>query len=642
MTPDQRDRRRRGLRWPRREHPRPRRGPSARGDRAASVVVDLDLAARWPRGDRRHRAPARPALGRPAPGRAAGFRPEPCCPCCPPRRAAHVLSARGGAPPDVPRPRHATSSPSLADGPARLVVDVPLSSPLLPAVLASGATGGVLVGLRTRALADADAAVSRLLDAPEAPAVEPDLRLVTRGRRAGADVVDDVVAHLGVAHLHHLGGRPARAPRRRARASSPAPAVTRCAGARTPSSRRSTTWPRRRDRAGRTRFDDARASAPSGQARRRRRGRRAIGGRARRHPGRRRPAAAARGLLDQLVGLGPLAHLAADASVTDLLVNGDGAVWVDRGRGRRARPRRGCRSPTCVRSPCGWPGSPVAGSTTPSRGSTACCPVVCGCTPCCRRSPTAARTSACGSPATAPAASTTLVRLGAATPDLAVAAARRRRRAGLARRHGRHRRRQDDGARRRCSPSAGRERSSSSRTSASSTPTTPTSSGSRVVGPTSRASARSPSSTSCGRPCGCGPTGSSSARCAAREVRELLAALNTGHEGGMSTLHANGPEEVPARFEALGALAGMPRDAVHAQLREALQAVVHVVRRGRVTPRRPGRGRRPRPGGPGCVRVVEAAASSGDGRPRRRARARPARPAGAVGGRPGCRWVAPC
>jgi pilus assembly protein CpaF len=62
------------------------------------------------------------------------------------------------------------------------------------------------------------------------------------------------------------------------------------------------------------------------------------------------------------------------------------------------------------------------------------------------------------------------------------------------------------------------------------------------------------------------------------EVRELLAALNTGHEGGMSTLHANGPEEVPARVEALAALAGMPRPAVHAQLRQALRAVVHVAR----------------------------------------------------------------
>ena len=64
------------------------------------------------------------------------------------------------------------------------------------------------------------------------------------------------------------------------------------------------------------------------------------------------------------------------------------------------------------------------------------------------------------------------------------------------------------------------------------------------------------------------------------EVRELMAALNTGHEGGMSTLHANGPEELPARLEALGALAGMPRSAVHAQLRQALRAVVHVVRDG--------------------------------------------------------------
>lgn len=62
------------------------------------------------------------------------------------------------------------------------------------------------------------------------------------------------------------------------------------------------------------------------------------------------------------------------------------------------------------------------------------------------------------------------------------------------------------------------------------------------------------------------------------EVRDLLAALNTGHEGGASTLHANGPEEVPARLEALGALAGMPRPAVHSQLRGAVQAVVHVAR----------------------------------------------------------------
>ena len=64
------------------------------------------------------------------------------------------------------------------------------------------------------------------------------------------------------------------------------------------------------------------------------------------------------------------------------------------------------------------------------------------------------------------------------------------------------------------------------------------------------------------------------------EVREMLGALNTGHEGGCGTLHANSVEEVPARFEALGALAGMPRDAVHAQLRGAVRVVVHVRRSG--------------------------------------------------------------
>ncbi|MFN8097713.1 MAG: TadA family conjugal transfer-associated ATPase [Dermatophilaceae bacterium] len=68
------------------------------------------------------------------------------------------------------------------------------------------------------------------------------------------------------------------------------------------------------------------------------------------------------------------------------------------------------------------------------------------------------------------------------------------------------------------------------------------------------------------------------------EVRELLLALNTGHEGGSCTLHANRPADVPARLEALGALAGMSREAVRAQVATAISTVVHVVRRpgGRV------------------------------------------------------------
>jgi pilus assembly protein CpaF len=63
------------------------------------------------------------------------------------------------------------------------------------------------------------------------------------------------------------------------------------------------------------------------------------------------------------------------------------------------------------------------------------------------------------------------------------------------------------------------------------------------------------------------------------EVRELLAALNTGHEGGCGTLHANSAADVVARIEALGALAGMTPAAVHAQLVSAVDVVVHVGRR---------------------------------------------------------------
>jgi pilus assembly protein CpaF len=62
------------------------------------------------------------------------------------------------------------------------------------------------------------------------------------------------------------------------------------------------------------------------------------------------------------------------------------------------------------------------------------------------------------------------------------------------------------------------------------------------------------------------------------EVVDLLAALNTGHEGGCGTVHANSADDVPARFEALGVAAGLPRAAVHSQLAAGLKVVVHLVR----------------------------------------------------------------
>lgn len=63
------------------------------------------------------------------------------------------------------------------------------------------------------------------------------------------------------------------------------------------------------------------------------------------------------------------------------------------------------------------------------------------------------------------------------------------------------------------------------------------------------------------------------------EVVDLLTALNTGHDGGAGTVHANSPQEVPARLEALAALGGMERAALHSQLAAAVQVVLHVHRR---------------------------------------------------------------
>ncbi|MBY4277101.1 TadA family conjugal transfer-associated ATPase [Rhodococcus fascians] len=62
------------------------------------------------------------------------------------------------------------------------------------------------------------------------------------------------------------------------------------------------------------------------------------------------------------------------------------------------------------------------------------------------------------------------------------------------------------------------------------------------------------------------------------EVIDLMTALNTGHDGGAGTIHANSPSEVPARLEALAALGGMGRDALHSQLAAAVQVVLHVHR----------------------------------------------------------------
>lgn len=66
--------------------------------------------------------------------------------------------------------------------------------------------------------------------------------------------------------------------------------------------------------------------------------------------------------------------------------------------------------------------------------------------------------------------------------------------------------------------------------------------------------------------------------CRGAEVVTLLSALNTGHDGGAGTLHANSIDDVPARLESLGALAGLDSVALARQVASAIQCVIHVSR----------------------------------------------------------------
>jgi pilus assembly protein CpaF len=66
--------------------------------------------------------------------------------------------------------------------------------------------------------------------------------------------------------------------------------------------------------------------------------------------------------------------------------------------------------------------------------------------------------------------------------------------------------------------------------------------------------------------------------CRGAELVDLLSALNTGHDGGAGTLHANTPADVPARLEALGLLGGLPRAVLHAQVTAALQVLIQMRR----------------------------------------------------------------
>jgi pilus assembly protein CpaF len=64
--------------------------------------------------------------------------------------------------------------------------------------------------------------------------------------------------------------------------------------------------------------------------------------------------------------------------------------------------------------------------------------------------------------------------------------------------------------------------------------------------------------------------------CRGPELRVLLGALNTGHDGGAGTLHASSLRDIPARLEALGASAGIEPVNLARQVVSAIDAVVHL------------------------------------------------------------------
>ncbi|MDG1500919.1 MAG: CpaF family protein [Planctomycetota bacterium] len=64
------------------------------------------------------------------------------------------------------------------------------------------------------------------------------------------------------------------------------------------------------------------------------------------------------------------------------------------------------------------------------------------------------------------------------------------------------------------------------------------------------------------------------------EALDMLQAMNTGHEGGLTTIHSNSPRDALARLETMVLLAGidLPSRAIREQVSSALQLVVHVRR----------------------------------------------------------------
>lgn len=67
--------------------------------------------------------------------------------------------------------------------------------------------------------------------------------------------------------------------------------------------------------------------------------------------------------------------------------------------------------------------------------------------------------------------------------------------------------------------------------------------------------------------------------CRGEEAFDMLQAINTGHDGSLTTLHANSPDDAVLRLEAMVRYAGdLPVDVIEAQIASALDCIVQIAR----------------------------------------------------------------
>src|SRR5574341_2375277 len=65
--------------------------------------------------------------------------------------------------------------------------------------------------------------------------------------------------------------------------------------------------------------------------------------------------------------------------------------------------------------------------------------------------------------------------------------------------------------------------------------------------------------------------------CRGQEALDMLQAMNTGHDGSLTTGHANSPRDMLARLERMVLMAGMdlPVSAIRQQVSSAVDLIVH-------------------------------------------------------------------